>query len=281
MNYYYHQDAIHVSRVDLSVKNLEKSLDFYLNSLGFNILVQNDSYVSLSTDNSNELIRLYEDKSVSSKNKMNIYHFALLLPSRKDLSKFLHHLIRKQIEIDGAADHLVSEAIYLRDPDGIGIEITCDKEDTSWSISDNHIEMDTMPFDYRGVYYETNADDLFVGLPTETVIGHLHLQVNDLDRAKDFYHQVIGFKITNEDVYNAIFMSDKNYHHHLAINSWEKRNLDYNDHPKLKSFTLSYPDFEKYIHTVQELESRNLSYKETTEGIIIKDTENTEIHLKI
>ncbi|PKK95068.1 MAG: hypothetical protein CVV60_03205 [Tenericutes bacterium HGW-Tenericutes-5] len=281
MNYYYHQDAIHVSRVDLSVKNLEKSLDFYLNSLGFNILNQNETYVSLSTDNSRELIRLYEDKSVNKKNNMNIYHFALLLPSRKDLSKFLHHLIKKQIEIDGAADHLVSEAIYLKDPDGIGIEITCDKDDTSWTISENYIKMDTMPFDYRGVYYETEADNLFIGLPTETVIGHLHLQVSDLDRAKDFYHEIIGFKITNEDIYNAIFMSDKNYHHHLAINSWKKRSLDLSEQPKLKSFTLSYPNCEKYIHTVNQLETKKLNYKETSEGIVIKDTENTEIYLKI
>ena len=96
--------------------------------------------------------------------------------------------------------------------------------------------MDTMPFDYRGVYYETEADNLFIGLPTETVIGHLHLQVSDLDRAKDFYHEIIGFKITNEDIYNAIFMSDKNYHHHLAINSWKKKPLDLNEQPKLQIF---------------------------------------------
>ncbi len=281
MNYYYHHDAIHVSRVDLSVKNLKKSLDFYLNSLGFNILSQNETYVSLSTNNSTELIRLYEDKSVKNENTMNIYHFALLLPSRKDLSKFLHHLIRKQIEIDGAADHLVSEAIYLKDPDGIGIEVTCDKDDSSWIVSGDNIKMDTMPFDYRGVYYETNPEDIFVSLPVDTVIGHLHLQVNDLTIAKSFYNEVIGFKITNEDIYNAIFMSDKNYHHHLAINSWSKRKSDTSHHPKLKAFTLSYPSCEKYIHTVNQLESRQLKYEQTSEGLIIRDTENTEIHIKI
>jgi len=121
MNYYYHQDAIHVSRVDLYVKNLDKSLDFYLNSLGFSVLKQVKEYTSLTVDYKSELVRLYENKSIEKTNKMNIYHFALLLPTRKDLSKFLHHLIVKQIPIDGAADHLVSEAIYLSDPDGIGI----------------------------------------------------------------------------------------------------------------------------------------------------------------
>lgn len=280
MNYYYHHDAIHVSRVDLIVKNLNISLDFYQNSLGFSILEKTDDYVSLTANHRNELIRLYEDKSIDSRNNMNIYHFALLVPSRKDLSKFLHHLIAKQIPIDGAADHLVSEAIYLKDPDGIGIEITCDKDDSNWVINDSNVEMDTRPFDYKGVYYETENTDIFVNLPTETVIGHLHLQVKDLNKAKDFYHSIIGFNITNEDVYNAVFMSDKNYHHHLAINSWNSHRIQ-NNQPKMRAFTLNYPDCEKYIKTINKLDEAKIPYKQTNEGILLKDSENTSIYLKI
>jgi len=281
MNYYYHQDAIHVSRVDLYVKNIDKSLDFYLESLGFSILEQTKEYTSLTVDYKSELVRLYENKSIEKTNKMNIYHFALLLPSRKDLSKFLHHLIIKQIPIDGAADHLVSEAIYLRDPDGIGIEITCDKDDKEWTFDNDKIEMDTMPFDYKGVYYEVGNNEVFTNLPVETVIGHLHLQVDDLSKAKEFYNQIIGFKITNEDIHNAIFMSDKNYHHHLAINSWHQNREVFRDYPQMKSFTLRYPTCEKYLHTINSLDKANITYKETSEGIFIKDIENTEILLKI
>lgn len=281
MNYYYHQDAIHVSRVDLLVKDLKKSLNFYLNDLGFSILKETNDYTSLTANHEQELIRLYEDKSIDKNNNMNIYHFALLLPSRKDLSKFLHQLIIKQIPIDGAADHLVSEAIYLRDPDGIGIEITCDKDDSFWSVKDNLIKMDSLPFDYKGVYYETDALEILNSLPVETVIGHLHLQVNDLAKAKNFYHDIIGFNITNEDIYNAVFMSDKNYHHHLAINSWSRNKKFLNDHPTLKAFTLSYPTCEKYLNTINKLEKNNISYQETAEGIFVKDSENTDIYLKI
>jgi catechol 2,3-dioxygenase len=281
MNYYYHQDAIHVSRVDLLVKDLKKSLNFYLNDLGFSILNETNEYTSLTTNYKHELIRLYEDKSIDKNNNMNIYHFALLLPSRKDLSKFLHHLIAKQIPIDGAADHLVSEAIYLRDPDDIGIEVACDKDDNYWNIKDNLIKMDSLPFDYKGVYYETDELEILTNLPVETVIGHLHLQVNDLSKAKDFYHEIIGFNITNEDIYNAVFMSDKNYHHHLALNSWSRNKKAITDHPAMKAFTLSYPTCEKYLKTINKLEKNNISYQETAEGVFVKDSENTEIYLKI
>lgn len=281
MNYYYHQDAIHVSRVDLLVKDIEKSINFYTESLGFSVFKNTDEYTSLTANHKDELIRLYKDETAEGKNNMNIYHFALLLPSRKDLSRFLHHLILKQIPIDGAADHIVSEAIYLRDPDGIGIEICSDKDDKDWIINNNNIKMDTLPFDYKGVYYETDKYDLFNSLPYETIIGHLHLQVNNLEKAKEFYQKIIGFSVTNEDVYNAIFMSDKNYHHHLALNSWSRQAKRLNDVPKLKAFTLSYPTCEKYINTINNLESNQIDYHQTEDGIYIKDLENTQIYLKI
>lgn len=279
MNYYYHQDAIHISRVDLYVKNLNNSLSFYLNSLGFSVLKKEKDFVSLTADHTNELIRLYERQNIDNSSNTNIYHFALLLPTRKDLSKFLHHLILKQIPVDGAADHLVSEAIYLRDPDGIGIEITCDKDDNNWDYNNEKIIMDTEPFDYKGVYYESDETDFFVNLPKETIIGHLHLQVNNLSEAKKFYNDVIGFQITNEEIKDAIFMSDKKYHHHLAINSWQNKKTDKD--LMLKSFEISYPNCEKYINTINKLDESKINYQETSEGILIKDSDNTEIYLKI
>lgn len=280
MNYYYHKDAIHVSRVDLNVQNIDISLDFYLNSLGLSILSENENYVSLTADNTNEIIRLYEDKKMCCEKNMNIYHFALLLPSRKDLSKFLHHLILKQIPIDGAADHLVSEAIYLTDPDGIGIEICCDRDDSNWQISENKIIMDTLPFDYKGVYYESDENDIFINLPKETIIGHLHLQVKEINNVTNFYKDIIGFTVTFEELKNAVFLSDKLYHHHLALNNWSDELLD-NAKSRLKSFVINYPSCEKYLKTCENIKTNNISYEESTEGVIIKDLENTKIYLKI
>jgi catechol 2,3-dioxygenase len=281
MKYYYHQDAIHVSRVDLLVNDLDISLDFYLNSLGFSVLNKNDEYVSLTVDYETELIRLYENKFHELSDNMNIYHFALLLPKRKDLSKFLHHLIEKQIPIDGAADHIVSEAIYLRDPDNIGIEITCDKDDSDWEYNNEKIKMGTLPFDYKGVYYEKNENDLFTGLPKDTIIGHLHLQVDNLEKSKDFYHNIIGFKVMNEEIRQAVFMADKKYHHHLAINTWHSNMKSKANASKMKSFEITYPNCEKFIYTYENLKKANVEYLETSEGIQIKNIENSDIYLKI
>ncbi len=281
MNYLYHKNAIHISRVDLNVHDMKTSLDFYKNDLGFSVLNSNNDYVSLTLDYETEIIRLYESKQKSSSNPNNLYHFALLLPSRRDLGKFLHHLIRKQIPIDGAADHLVSEAIYLKDPDGFGIEVYCDRDDSAWTYIDNHIEMDNLPFDYKGVYYSINDNDLFVAFPPETIIGHLHLQVTKFEAVADFYQKVIGFNITNKLFPKAIFMSDNQYHHHLAINSWKKTNKNDGEEPRLKSFSITYPSCEKYLYTLKQIKEKNLNHQETNEGIMLSDPEKTSFYIKI
>ena len=279
MLYYYHHDAIHISKIDLLVSDLSISKKFYTDSLGFSILSETDEYISLTVDHQNEILRLIPNQINRAKNSpMNIYHFAILLPTRKDLGKFLHHLIIKQIPIDGAADHLVSEAIYLKDPDGFGIEISVDKDDSTWGKNNNQIEMDTLPFDYKGVYYATEDDDLFISLPSDAIIGHLHLQVKNVQKIKDFYSNIIGFDIVNDTIQDAVFMSDKNYHHHLAINSWGKNKNPVN---KMKSFTIAYPTCEKFIEAYDKIKQMDLFYKETNQGIMIKDPEETEIYLSI
>lgn len=280
MIYYYHEDAIHVSRIDLLVQNRDKSKDFYINSLGFSVLKENEYYTSLTVNHKDELIRLYNDeKTTKTTNKnMNIYHFAILLPDRKSLGKFLRHLIKNQIPIDGAADHMVSEAIYLQDPNGFGIEVSCDKDDSEWINTKNQIKMDNLPFDYKGVYYATNDYDNFTKLPADTQIGHLHLQVDNLIESKNFYNNIIGFDIVNESIKDAVFMSDKNYHHHLAINTWCSHSLVDN---KMKSFTITYPNCEKYLKALESIKAAKIDYQETNEGIHIKDPANTEIYLNI
>jgi len=279
MHYYYHKDAIHVSKIDLLVSNLKRSKQFYTESLGFTVLKETETYISLTVDFDEEIIRLHQDEDTNKADQSsNIYHFNILLPTRRDLGKFLHHLILKQIPIDGAADHLVSEAIYLKDPDGIGIEISCDKDDDTWEKDNQQIKMDSLPFDYKGVYYAVNETDLFSTLPVDTTIGHLHLQVDDLDKTKAFYQNVIGFNIVNEAINDAVFMSDKNYHHHLAINSWKKEK---DQSKKMKSFTITYPNCEKFKKTYETIMESNMRYQETNDGIAIEDPENTKIYLSI
>lgn len=279
MLYYYHHDAIHISKIDLLVNDLELSQKFYTESLGFSILEKTNDYISLTVDHENEILRLIQsDKPQDIQNPMNMYHFAILLPKRKDLGEFLRHLILKQIPIDGAADHLVSEAIYLQDPDGFGIEIYVDKDDSTWPKTNNQIEMDSLPFDYKGVYYATTDDDMFTALPKDAIIGHLHLQVSNVQEIKDFYSNIIGFDIVNDRIKDAVFMSDKNYHHHLAINAWGKRK-SYSK--RMRSFTIAYPNCEKFVEAYDKIKQMNLYHEETSQGILVRDPEQTEIILSI
>lgn len=280
----YHQNAIHIERIVLQIKDLKRSLDFYVQQLGFSILKQTENSASLTTDHQSEILHLVENKEVGPiDQKLGIYHFALLLPNRKDLSLFLKHLINEQIPITGAADHYVSEAIYLQDPDGIGIEIACDRDQDYWKIETNSVPMMTEPFDYSGVYYESADGDAFTKLPKDTIIGHLHLQVNDLNQSEKFYEDIIGFQITSKDFQGAVFMSDEKYHHHLALNIWSKENPreTFENKVGLLSFTIEYPICEKLIHTLNQMGDAHLSYEETTLGYLLTDPDHNKVYLDI
>jgi len=279
----YHTLAIHIHKIELNVSNIDKSLDFYINNLGFSILRRTKDFVSLTTDQTNEIIRLYEKKeALPIDRKLGIYHFALLLPTRKDLSVFLKHLIQNQIPITGAADHLVSEAIYLQDPDGIGIEIACDREPIYWDNDKLSVPMNNLPFDYPGVYYEDTEHLEFIKLPQETIIGHLHLQVGDLEKACSFYHDVIGFEITSKDFGGSVFLADASYHHHLALNMLNQENDETNEkYLGIESFTIQYPFCEKLIHSLNELKNQKKNIEETLNGYLINDYDANRIYLEI
>jgi catechol 2,3-dioxygenase len=280
----YHKDAIHVRKIELIVRDLNRSLDYYTNSLGFQVKEKTNVFASLTTNNKDEIIKLIENKeAIQIDKQLGLYHFALLLPSRKELGKFLKHVIEKQIPITGAADHLVSEAIYLQDPDGIGIEVYSDRGDSFWYTAEHKINMDTQAFDYSGVYYEPTDSDMFLKLPSDTIIGHLHLQVKDLTSAGVFYSQILGFQIMTKEVRDAIFMSDKGYHHHIAINAWISRDAKIKQENSLglKSFTIQFPTCETMIFALDSLKTHNIEVLETEYGYLTKDFENNMIYLEL
>lgn len=279
MLYYYHEDAIHVSKLNLLVNDLSKSKSFYTNSLGFSILEETNEYISLTVDHKNEMIRLQRDNHPSKdKDPQIMYHFSILLPTRKDLSKFLHHLIVNQIPIDGAADHVVSEAIYLQDPDGIGIEIGCDRDDSQWLKLNDKIKMDSLPFDYEGVFYAAGEGDIFTALPTETTIGHVHLQSNNIEKQKLFYQNIIGFDVMKASKNDSVYMADKNYHHHISINSIQDH---LKKHYRMKSITISYPNCEKFKKAYESIVDSNIHFEETLDGLEITDPENIKVYIKM
>jgi catechol 2,3-dioxygenase len=212
-----------VGPVDLIVADLGRAEQFYRDVIGFKPLGREDGTRALTADGTTPLLILHERPGARPKpaRATGLYHFAILVPTRLDLARSLRRLAEMQWPIGGAADHLVSEALYLDDPDGNGIEIYRDRPRAEWPRSGGRIQMATDPLDFDGILAELEHDDrLWDGLRPATVIGHVHLHVADLRAAEAFYHGVLGFDIITSYGASALFVSAGGYHHHLGLNTW-------------------------------------------------------------
>jgi catechol 2,3-dioxygenase len=232
-----------IDHVHLKVSDLEKSLLFYRSILGFNVVRQESQTAFLSTssslskdkDSSNFLVALSELKDSNSNFSMSqhkprisgLYHFAILLPERRYLAYFLKH-IQKNLDYryyEGMADHAVSESIYLHDPDLNGIEVYSDRDPSVWKWKENIVHMITEPLDIQNLLKESNnSDSDWNELPPKTSIGHVHLHVSNLAKAKEFYHEIL--ELNHTATYpGAYFFAANKYHHHVATNTWLGENI--------------------------------------------------------
>ena len=234
-------DATHMGPVELSVSDLERSLDYWQNTVGLRVLSRDDGRASLGAG-SRELIRFVEEPGArSARGYAGLYHVALLLPERRDLARWLAHAAQAQIGLEGLSDHAVSEAIYLRDPDGHGIEIYADRPREQW---EGHVRelMTTRPLDVGSLFEELDepptaeggvsgpgvggsADDASSPreLPDGTVVGHTHLCVSDIESTVHFYVDELGFELMAQLGPMAAFLAAGGYHHHVGANIWESR----------------------------------------------------------
>lgn len=224
--------SMKIGHVSLNVTDLQRSLDFYEKILGFKIVSRiSDEKALLSVDgNSSHLIELLKAKAntdndtfnplITASRRAGLYHFAILLPERKHLANVLQNLRdnRDHVYFDGLADHLVSESIYIRDPDFIGIEIYRDRPMTEWNWHGNRIEMATLPLNTKNLLRES-TDKGWKGMPYKTTIGHVHLHVQDLAKATNFYYDILGLNLT-ATIPSAAFFAAGKYHHHIAVNTW-------------------------------------------------------------
>lgn len=239
----FHQSpTIYPGAVYLRTTNLEQSSQFYREILGLQILSEIEETITFTVNGKDPILVITEPTNVIPREPRlaGLFHFALLLPSRKELGKMLIHLIQNEVNI-GASDHHVSEALYLDDPDGNGIEIYCDREYTDWEWIGQEVQMTTVPLDADAVIAAA-GDERFTKMPAETVMGHIHLQVSDLAESEAFYSK-IGFQ-TMAKMQRAIFMSHNKYHHHLGMNTWAGENADEpsSQAAGLIAYTLIYPD---------------------------------------
>jgi catechol 2,3-dioxygenase len=205
--------------VELTVSDLERSLDYYLRSIGLGIGEQGDGRASLGGDS--ELLVLHEVPGAQpAPRNTGLFHFALLVPERRDLAAWLAHAIREQVPMTGVSDHFVSEALYLRDPDGHGIEIYADRPRELWE--GQVARMTTEPLDLENLLRELEDPERepFDGLPGGTVMGHVHLQVADIPETLRFYRDVMGFDEMATLGSQATFLAAGGYHHHVGANTW-------------------------------------------------------------
>jgi catechol 2,3-dioxygenase len=217
--------SMKIGHVSLNVTNLQSSLNFYQNILGFKVVGKPSSERALlSADgaSSSYLVELLQAKMNSDHDskRAGLYHFAILLPERKYLADMLQNLRenRELVYLDGLADHLVSEAIYLRDPDFNGIEIYRDRPISEWSWNGNRIEMATLRLNTSDLLRESTEKG-WKEMPPNTKIGHVHLHVRNIAKAINFYHDILDLNLT-ATIPSAAFFAAGKYHHHIAANTW-------------------------------------------------------------
>lgn len=280
MNKFFTSNVKHFSDITLRIKDKAVMLFFYQEILKLTLLEVKDNDYVLGTKSGTKLITLHHD-STALKNKgfAPLYHFALLLPHRSDLATFLLSYARSGYPFVGASDHFVSEALYLEDPEGNGIEIYVDKDPSIWQKSDG-IMMNTMPLDYKGLIKEASKDE-YTAIPDGTIMGHLHFHVHDLKNAATFYQDILGFDLVLKYGSSAYFLSDFNYHHHLAFNTWHRQNegkVAQNTTGLIK-VTLSYP-LSKIDDLIANLNKYNIIYQPDGQNLSFIGLDNVEVKVE-
>ena len=215
-------DAAHIGRVRLQIADLARSLEYYRETLGFPLLDDAGGRALLAPHGSEQvLVELHEHpgaRAVPRRGRLGLFHFAILLPDRAALGRIIAHLADLGESV-GAADHLVSEAIYLTDPDGLGIEVYADRPRHEWRHEGRQLAMDTLPLDVPSLLRAAGGQ-AWSGMPAGTTIGHVHLHVGELEAAKSFYHDGVGLDLMVWSYPGALFLAAGGYHHHLGVNTW-------------------------------------------------------------
>jgi catechol 2,3-dioxygenase len=212
--------ATHVGGVHLTISDVNRSVRFYESHLGFTTHHRDGQSATLGAGGSDLLILTESDRAPRVRGTTGLYHFAILVPSRADLGRALRRLVDTDTVMQGAADHGVSEALYLADPDGNGIEIYRDRPRAEWPYVDGALRMGADPLDFDRLLDDHPDGATDEGLASDTRMGHVHLHVSRLAEAEAFYVGVLGFELMQRYGPSALFVSAGGYHHHIGLNTW-------------------------------------------------------------
>jgi len=267
-------DSAHIGAVRLQVSDLDRSIDYYTKVLGLRELTRSNGTTSLGAHGDDRaLIELVERpgaRPVPRRGLLGLYHFAVLLPDRPSLGRFIGHLLELGVHA-GMSDHLVSEALYLTDPDGLGIEVYADRPRDTWEVVDKQITLTTKPLDVQSVVQASEGVP-WSGAPEGTKVGHVHFHVGDIDQAAAFYHRGLGLDKMVWSYPGALFMSAGGYHHHVGVNTWAAGAPVATDNDaRLLNWELLLPDDESVKAAVKSLESEGFMAELGESGPVTRD----------
>ncbi|MDX1994530.1 MAG: VOC family protein [bacterium] len=262
-----------IGQVHLNVADLKRSVDFYQRVIGLVVQDERDSTVTMGAQDGVALLNLMErSQGERSRGGTGLYHFAILLPSRLDLARVLKHFADTVTPLQGLSDHYVSEAIYLADPEGNGIEIYRDRPRSDWQFPDGKLNMGTVYMDVDGVMGELDGNDpTFTGLPEGTIMGHVHLHVYNIPAAEHFYRDLLGMEVMVHYGGAASFVSWEGYHHHLGLNTWKPGAPS-----AITPNTLGLRWYEVDLGTnrattIERLQAAGLALENQDEGVLVRD----------
>lgn len=269
--------------VRLQIADLSRSLEFYQRVLGFRVRRPSDGLATLTAgDDERTLVELVERPGArrgSRRGRLGLFHFAILLPERAALGRFVSHLAELHVPA-GASDHLVSEAIYLSDPDGLGIEVYADRPRSAWRAEGGELTMATMPLDLENVVAAAQGER-WNGMPAGTTIGHVHLHVGDLQIAADFYHEALGFDKVVWSYPGALFLSAGGYHHHLGVNTWAGPGAEppTDEDARLLDWTIVLPTADDVGTAARALEHRGHQIERDPGDVVTRDPWGTAVRI--
>ncbi|TCU19279.1 catechol 2,3-dioxygenase [Rhizobium sullae] len=263
----------YVDQSHLVVTDLPLVSGFYQSMLGLKVIEKTPSGDVLGV-NGLPLLTLTTDRKaqIAPRNAAGLFHTAFLMPNRTELACWLRHAAHNNVALDGASDHLVSEAIYLSDPEGNGIEIYADRPHEAWKFhQDGQVEMATMRLDLQALY-ESAPEDAWGGMADGTAIGHIHLQVGDIPKADAFYRDVLGLTLMARYP-GASFFATGGYHHHVAANIWNSRGAGARTDGMtgLSGYTLHFNDKAALDNAVAALERLEIKNDKRDGGVFLKD----------
>ncbi|NOX60867.1 MAG: VOC family protein [Chloroflexi bacterium] len=267
----------HIGRVRLKIADLDRSLRFYGDHLGLQVVRrENDSAHLAARADGPILIILTAIPNAQPKPRRStgLYHVAIRLPDRPALARVFKRLVDLGWPFQGFSDHKVSEAIYLADPDGNGLELYRDKPRSAWPWKDKQIAMSTDPLDVEALLNEAEADPQpWRGIHPDTDIGHVHLHVRDLLEAEAFYRDVLGLDVMQRTYPGALFFAAGGYHHHVGVNTWIGRHAAAppSNAVGMEYFTLMVPDRSAIETIARRGREQNRLLSEDEDGVWLED----------